>query len=182
MASTLANGDALISAPELAINIAMMASKPNNEEAGNGEERPPSDNSPCKTEDSSGQDLSVVDISHIVAREGDKKTVPASRWIETLKLETYPLMTDCYHKETYKDSSQIEVKASDGSLLTRSLTTLNYFLHLPTMPFSKCLAVKLVIVRYLGGGIMDYFHIHNISDSRVYTDIRCIYKSQVIIL
>ena len=142
MASALANGDALVSAPDLAINIAMMAAKPNNEEAGNGstEERPTSDNSPCKTEDSSGQDLSVVDISHIVAGGGDKKTVPASRWIETLKLETYPLMTDCFHKETFKDSSQIEVKASDGSLLTRSLTTLNYFLHLPTMPFSKCLS------------------------------------------
>ena len=120
--------------------------------------------------------------SVIFNKRFEKSCVPASRWIETLKLETYPLMTDCFHKETYKDSSQIEVKASDGSLLTRSLTTLNYFLHLPTMPFSKCLAVKLVIVRYLGGGIMDYFHIHNISDSRVYTYIRCIYKSQVIIL
>ena len=139
----------LVSAPDLAVQIAMAAST--SPKADNNEQEQPLKESEVETAgdekrpSSDTCDPSIVDISHILENGGKKKKVPACKWIETLKLEPYPLMSDCYHKETFRDSSQIQVNATDGSPLTRPLTTLNYFLHLPTMPFSKSLLIPYAI-------------------------------------
>ena len=42
----------------------------------------------------------VVDISDILLTSA--KDVFASKWVESLRLEPHPLMSNCYYKETYK--------------------------------------------------------------------------------
>ena len=62
---------------------------------------------------------------------------PASYWVKALRLEPHPIMSGGFFKETFRDPNQVKVTCTDGKLLTRSLSTLIYYLHLPTPKFGK---------------------------------------------
>jgi len=61
----------------------------------------------------------------------------ASYWMRSLRLEPHPLMSGGFFKETYKDPTQVQVETIDGKTVLRPLSTLIYYLHLPTHTFNR---------------------------------------------
>lgn len=64
-----------------------------------------------------------------IIEEVKEKT--ASDWIQELGLEPHPIMERGFYKETFRDPTQVQILSADGSQLTRSASTLIFYLHLP---------------------------------------------------